>query len=86
MQNTHRLAQIKWNCRRGMLELDIILKRYVESQLSTLSEEALATFERLLTHPDPDLYAWFMGYEKPEDETLRDCIESIRNHHSTSVL
>ena len=73
-------AKIIWNCRRGMLELDLILTRFVQNELERLNSHQVASFEALLNNPDPDLYAWFMGYEQPENKDFHDIIEYIRNH------
>ncbi len=79
MNVTQRKAKINWNCRRGMLELDLIFERFLK-HLNTLSDEQLTAFEHLLNHPDPDLYAWLMGYEEPEDREMVEIVEFIRLH------
>lgn len=73
-----RKAKIQWQCRRGMLELDLILIRFLQKGLDTLTEPQLVAFETLLTYPDPVLLAWLMGQEKPSDEGLLDLLRVIR--------
>lgn len=63
-----RLAKIKWQCRRGMLELDLVLKNFVEHRLSTLSQKEMRDFELLLTASDPELYALLIEDLKPSEE------------------
>lgn len=75
-------AKLTWRCRRGMLELDLMLNRFIQQKLDHLSETQLTTFQQLLEQPDPDLYAWLMGYEQPQDVILRDFIEFIRQNDS----
>lgn len=75
-------AKLTWRCRRGMLELDLMLNRFIQQKLDHLSETELTTFQQLLEQPDPDLYAWLMGYEQPQDATVRDFIEYIRQNDS----
>ena len=72
-------ARILWRCRRGMLELDVLLARFVEQRLEALSEDQLLCFEDFLNQPDPDLYAWLMGYDQPTDEQHAQCLALIRN-------
>jgi antitoxin CptB len=61
-----------------MLELDLILSRFVNKELENLNIDQLASFEALLNNDDPDLYAWFMGYEQPENKDFCDILEYIR--------
>lgn len=70
-------ARLKWACRRGMLELDVIFMPFVEKTYDNLPEEKKRIFERLLTCQDPELFAWFMGHEECEDPELRDMVQFI---------
>ncbi len=72
-----RYARLKWACRRGMLELDVLLEPFVIHGFSALSEAQKVTFERLLTCDDPDLFAWFMGHEKCHDAELAEIVKII---------
>ncbi len=72
-------AQLIWSCRRGMLELDLILSRFLTQGLSRLTPPERLVFARLLTYPDPDLYSWLMGQvacDNPEIAHLVSCIRS----------
>ena len=44
--------RLSWRCRRGLLELDIVLQRFSERYLPTLSQEELSAFDLLLYYPD----------------------------------
>ena len=58
--------QLKWQSRRGMLELDLIFNSFLESQYETLSSLQKQSFKRLLDEVDPDIYAWlFCAAEVP---------------------
>jgi antitoxin CptB len=46
------LRRLSWRCRRGMLELDIVLQRFAEQQLMTLDLAELSAFDVLLDFPD----------------------------------
>ncbi|WP_440055709.1 succinate dehydrogenase assembly factor 2 [Pseudoalteromonas sp. T1lg65] len=70
-------ARIKWACRRGMLELDVILEPFVEQAYDALSDEDKFVFQRLVTVEDPDLFAWFMGHEKCPDPELSNMVQFI---------
>ncbi|NQY65744.1 MAG: succinate dehydrogenase assembly factor 2 [Alteromonadaceae bacterium] len=69
--------RIKWACRRGMLELDVLFIPFVDEAYDELSEENKVTFERLLEGEDPELFAWFMGHETCEDKELNAMVQFI---------
>lgn len=75
-------AKLIWNCRRGMLELDLMLARLVETKLSQFDDSQCVLFERLLACTDPDLYAYLMGQDMPEDEELKQFVSYIRTEYS----
>ena len=79
MFDKKRLARLRWACRRGMLELDVLLMPFVEEAFGDLSFEDQVLFERLLTSDDPDLYAWFMGHQKCDDNELARMVSIILN-------
>ncbi len=58
------LARVRYQCRRGMLELDVFLPSFFDACFSDLSEPEQKLFEALLTEPDPDLFAWLMGFDQ----------------------
>lgn len=70
-------ARLKWACRRGMLELDVLFIPFVEQAYDDLSIKDQFTFERLLTCQDPELFAWFMGHEICEDTELKAIVQLI---------
>lgn len=72
-------AKIKWHCRRGMLELDIILERFIARCIDNLNEQQIRDLVLLLTQADPDIYAWLMGYEEPIKE-LAEIVVFIQLH------
>ncbi len=72
------LGRIRWMCRRGMLELDVLLERFLDRKgYAQLSLDEKQVFENLLKSPDPVLYSWFLGYEAPEDEQFQKLIKKI---------
>lgn len=74
-----RRARLKWACRRGMLELDVLFLPFVDEAFDSLSYEQQEIFENLLTCDDPDLFAWFMGHQKCPDPVLADMVALILN-------
>ncbi len=69
--------RLRWACRRGMLELDVLFMPFVDEAYDQLTPEQQLAFERLLLCQDPELFAWFMGHETCEDEELNDMVQFI---------
>ncbi len=53
-----QLNRLRWQCRRGQLELDLILNRFLERRYPSLSEAEQKAFARLLQLPDQTLLQW----------------------------
>ena len=70
--------RIRWHCRRGMLELDLVLNAYVERHLDGLDGKELEVFQAVLAYPDPMLFALVMGKAEPEEDAERGIIETLR--------
>ena len=79
MFTAKRFARLKWACRRGMLELDVLFLPFVEQAFNELEEHQKVAFERLLTCDDPDLFAWFMGHQKCQDPELSEMVQMVLN-------
>ncbi|MCL1149955.1 succinate dehydrogenase assembly factor 2 [Shewanella ulleungensis] len=72
------IARVRWACRRGMLELDVLFQPFVEAQYEALTDADKQTFIRLLECEDPELFAWFMGHEQCPDSQLADMVVKVR--------
>ena len=66
-ENQDLVAKIRWQCRRGMLELDYILTHFLDRGLTDFDMGELNSLQQFLENQDPDLFAWFMGYDKPTE-------------------
>ncbi len=64
------LDRIRWQCRRGLLELDLILNRFLEREFETLPAGQLALFKELLGEADTLLLAWVMGQEEAPERYM----------------
>ena len=61
------IDRIRWHCRRGLLELDVVLTRFLDRHFETLSPQQRAAFNRLLDYPDNDLWDFVSGKQPPPD-------------------
>lgn len=68
------LGQLRWQCRRGMLELDYVLIGFLDQHFSNLSPEDQRLFVRLLDFEDQLLLDWVMGNVVPSDPDIRRLI------------
>lgn len=80
MSETH-LNRLRWRCRRGMRELDILLEPWLVKHGASLSGEELERFSTLLDCNDMDLYTWFTGRGEPDDAELAALISRIGAKH-----
>jgi antitoxin CptB len=71
-------ARLRWQCRRGMLELDLLLHRFLEAGFPRLDATARTDFVRLLGYQDQIIYDWLMGQAVPADAALRRLVAAIR--------
>ena len=69
-------GRLRWRCRRGMKELDILLTRYLDECYGTASTDEQQAFQHLLETQDPVIYAYCLGQERPP-EHLAVLIERI---------
>jgi antitoxin CptB len=75
---TPNLAKLRWRCRRGMRELDAVLQSFVDTSADGLTTDELACFESILDLPDPELQAYLVGRNVPDDPATAALIARIR--------
>ena len=75
-------TELRWRCRRGMKELDILLLRYLEHCYGQASRQEREAFSQLLDLQDPELLAFLMGRATPEDKVMADVAASISIYRS----
>jgi antitoxin CptB len=75
-----KLERIRWRCRRGMLELDIVLGRFVDRYYADLDQSQCSAFDMLLDMPDAVLWDMITGKTNlsPASDDLA-VLELIRN-------
>jgi antitoxin CptB len=63
--DSEELGKLRWRCRRGMKELDVLLSRYVEQRFCAAPNAEQEAFRRLLETEDALLYGYCLGSEPP---------------------
>ena len=72
-----RLERLRWRCRRGMRELDVLLMGFLDRRYASLGDEAQQAFESLLSLPDPDILDLLSGRARAQDAALRYVVEQL---------
>ena len=73
-----QLNRLRWQCRRGMLELDLVLERFLGENYAQLTARQRQEFETLLELEDHDLWALVSGRDATDDPQLAAMIERLR--------
>ena len=73
------LERLRWRCRRGLLELDIVLGRFVERDYAGLDEVQKAAFDVLLDMPDTVLWDMVAGRQDATEAKQQALLEKIRS-------
>ena len=74
---SNEVSRLRWQCRRGMRELDQLLVGYLERSYAGAGDDEKAAFQQLLTLPDPELASYFLGRELPEDAVIAKAVARI---------
>ncbi len=71
------LRRLRWRCRRGMRELDVLMLRYLDHRWPQADAGERAGFERLLEAEDDLLWRWMMRREVATDQDMAALVERI---------
>jgi antitoxin CptB len=72
------LNKLRWRCRRGSLELDLILSRYLDTRYVSAARQEQQAFVGLLDLEDPELLQYLLGEDVPEDIESTKLIDILR--------
>lgn len=70
-------SRLRWQCRRGMRELDELLLAYLETRYPLADEAEKAAFEAVLALADPEINAYLLQRQIPASEPIARVIEQI---------
>ncbi len=62
-----------------MLEVDLLLNRFLDEGYGTLTDGQKRVFAELLEYPDQILVEWLMGRQRPVDGRLAHVIDRVRD-------
>ena len=70
------MSRLRWQCRRGMRELDRLLVAYLEEHYDDASDADKEAFQALLALPDPQLVGYLLNNQTP-DPSLQRVVDDI---------
>jgi antitoxin CptB len=80
-QGTHagdeRIHKLRWHCRRGMKELDLLLGSFVDKHCEELGKGAFPVFEEFLDEEDDEIWSWLQLTRRPDRRDYREQIKAI---------
>ena len=71
--------QLRWRCRRGTREMDLVLGRFLAAAGDVLDEDTRQGLERLLDRSDRDILDWIARRSAPPDAALAALVDRIRS-------
>ena len=76
--DTTEMNRLRWCCRRGLLENDLVLERFLGAYAPQLEGERLAAFETLLDYSDGELWSLVSGRAECGDPALGEVVQLLR--------
>ncbi len=73
--------EIRWHCRRGMLELDVLLEHFYDHHYAQLSDHDKRLFVSLLDCEDQALYQWLLGANDEMPSSFNSLVTLIRSYN-----
>lgn len=80
MHSHPEFNRLRWQCRRGMLELDVLLLEFLEQHYLRLNETMQNDFVVMLKYPDQSLQRWLIGDGADVDVPMQGIVKYIRQH------
>jgi antitoxin CptB len=77
--SAEELNRLRWQCRRGLLELDLVLERFLEKHGDRLQGERLSSFQTLLTFTDNEIWDLIRAHAECRDARLAEVVQWMRD-------
>ncbi|WP_374483561.1 succinate dehydrogenase assembly factor 2 [Zoogloea sp.] len=71
-------GRVRWQCRRALLELDLVFTRFLERHFDRLTDDQLADLDDLLLVEDHDLWAMVNGSKPVTNERWQEMVDLLR--------
>ena len=77
--DTEEWNRLRWQCRRGLLELDLVLERFLEKYGDRLQGERLGSFHTLLTYTHDELWGLIRARTECRDARFAEVVQWMRD-------
>lgn len=74
---------LRWRCRLGLRELDVLLLDFLDHQFADLALPEQHAFSELLQQPAPDVLTWVLGQAQPANPTFTSLVQKIRKRDAS---
>ncbi|GLT20732.1 MULTISPECIES: succinate dehydrogenase assembly factor 2 [Zoogloea] len=71
-------GRVRWQCRRALLELDLVFTRFLERHFDRLTDDQLADLDDLLLVEDHDLWAMVNGSQPVTNDRWKEMMDLLR--------
>jgi antitoxin CptB len=78
MNGSPERSRLRWRCRRGMRELDLMLNAWLEQAFERSSPQQRTDFEQLLELSDPELEGYLLRGARPDEPRQALLVQAIR--------
>lgn len=72
------MSQLRWQCRRGMRELDVLLTRYLDGRYEDAPQAEKAAFRTILEFSDPELIGYLLRGESSGQALVDKVLADLR--------
>ena len=76
------LHKLRWRCRRGMQELDLLLLAFLDRHFETSEPPIQQAFLDVLGMQDPDIFHLLTGRSKSQASNVQQVIDILLTLHS----
>ena len=74
-----RIGRLRWQSRRGLLDLDRFFETFFAGDLSGYDEATITALERLMDCQDLEMLDWLLGRSAPQDPQLQFALDLLRH-------
>ena len=78
MLSRTELDRLRWRCRRGMLENDLMLTRFLDVRGAGITDQEVVALGRLLDLSDNELWDLLAGRQEPADAAVKPLLDALR--------
>lgn len=76
-------GKIRWRCRRGVRELDVLLTRFLDQTYDSLSNSQKIAFCKLLEVQDPIIMDWIFARSSSDEKDVQEIVKQLAANLTT---